>query len=58
MREKITSVVILNDTDQIEISKNKYDVEALRNLISKMLDTQEESENNNNLNNTEICLLN
>ena len=39
---------------EIEISKNKYDVEALRNLISKMLDTQEESENNNNLNNTEF----
>ena len=35
---------------EIEISKNKYDVEALRNLISKMLDTQEESENNNNNN--------
>ena len=29
---------------EIEISKNKYDVEALRNLISKMLDNQEDTE--------------
>ena len=43
---------------EIEISKNKYDVEALRNLISKMLDTQDDSDLVQNYDQTNAQILN
>lgn len=39
---------------EIELSRNKYDIEALRNLISKMLDSNDESEENTFFNKTQL----